>query len=253
MNPIEGGYYLKARCIKESDVASAPPHVREIWDYFLRSAFWRDGKHLKRGQLLTSYLDIQEALSWQVGYRKMTYKKHHCEMSMKWFLKRNMITTAKTTMGMVITVCNYDTYQEPTAYDNYTKATTKTTMKLQPTATIDEEEYKKGNKEEGNSPPSGGRNKNYSPAFLEFWAAYPKKRGKIEAARKFKSMKCAGLLPEILPAISAHMGTDEWKKEGGAFIPHPSTWLNQGRWEDVMGISVKKAGGRTTTRRYEGT
>jgi hypothetical protein len=25
---------------------------------------------------------------------------------------------------------------------------------------------------------------------------------------------------------------DDWLREAGRFIPHPSTWLSQGRWQD---------------------
>ena len=28
--------------------------------------------------------------------------------------------------------------------------------------------------------------------------------------------------------------TDEWTKNNGQFIPYPSTWLNQKRWEDEL-------------------
>jgi hypothetical protein len=28
------------------------------------------------------------------------------------------------------------------------------------------------------------------------------------------------------------MTSAEWTKDGGQFIPHPATWLNQKRWED---------------------
>jgi hypothetical protein len=76
---IKGGYYLKARCIEDSDIAHAPPHVREIWDYLLRTVNYKDKKTngiiIKRGQTMRSYSDIQEALSWKVGWRKMTYSK----------------------------------------------------------------------------------------------------------------------------------------------------------------------------------
>ena len=29
----------------------------------------------------------------------------------------------------------------------------------------------------------------------------------------------------------------EWKKENGKYIPHPTTWLNQKRWEDELNDS----------------
>ncbi len=83
------------------------------------------------------------------------------------------------------------------------------------------------------------KNPLFTDAFERFWAAYPRKVGKLDAAKKFKRLKCAGLLEQILRALQWQQQTDDWKKEGGEFIPHPATWLNQGRWEDDPGGGVK--------------
>lgn len=146
---IPGGYYLKARKIQESDIAHAPPHVREIWDWLIHNALHDDYGKLKRGQLRTTYQDILDGLSWYVGYRKMRYKKHNCEMAMKWLTKAGMITTAKTTRGMIVTVCNYDVYQNPKNYESHTNVDTKATMKLQGTDTIYKNDNNVNNEDSG--------------------------------------------------------------------------------------------------------
>lgn len=120
-NPkIEGGYYIKARVISNSEITHSPPHVREIWDWLLKEANHKDrkvsGKIIKRGQCFTSYNDIREALSWKVGYRKQRYKKSDCDFSMRFLRSRLMITTQKTTRGLIITICNYGFYQNPKNY-----------------------------------------------------------------------------------------------------------------------------------------
>jgi hypothetical protein len=134
---IKGGYYMKARKIQESEIAHAPPHVREIWDFFLCTASHSNGKSLERGQLLTSYEDIREALHWMVGWRKMRYSKWDCEKALKWLKKATMITTQKTTKGMIVTICNYRLYQNPKNYESHTEAKGKATRKPQTTDTID--------------------------------------------------------------------------------------------------------------------
>jgi len=74
--------------------------------------------------------------------------------------------------------------------------------------------------------------------FEEFWKAYPRKVG-IEAARKkFDSAIKKTTIQKIILAISAQKKTDQWRKDGGQFIPHPATWLNQGRWDDVPKIEA---------------
>ena len=41
-------------------------------------------------------------------------------------------------------------------------------------------------------------------------------------------------LPTILAAIEAQKKSEQWVKDGGQYIPHPATWLNQGRWDDQV-------------------
>ncbi len=211
---IDGGYILQPRCIKYSDIAHAPPHVREIWAWILLEANHTDTNVCKRGQLIRTYKDIQEDLHWMVGYRKETYKKHHCEIAMKWLRKATMITTMKTTRGIVITVINYDKFQDPKNYESYTKATAKTTMKLQPTDTINKNERMK--------------EEIYTSKFLEFWDLYPSRKGKGAAVKAYDKVKSSH--SEIITGLKAQL--PELKTKDKQYIPHPTTWLNQRRWED---------------------
>lgn len=125
---ILGGFYLKARCIRNSEIAIAPPHVREIWDWLIGKANHRDrkiqGTLIKRGQCLTTYNDILEGLKWKIGYRYDRYSKNHCETAMKWLTKHTMIHTAKTTRGIIVTIFNYDKYQNPKNYETYSETYT---------------------------------------------------------------------------------------------------------------------------------
>ena len=114
------GYYIKARAIKDSSISRCPPHFREIWDYLLREANHKDVKYngfiVKRGQLFRSVTDIREDMHWNVGWRKITYKKHECENAMKYLRQADMIATTRAVRGAVITIINYDTYQNPKLY-----------------------------------------------------------------------------------------------------------------------------------------
>jgi len=151
-NRIPGGYILKARCIADSDVAHAPPHVREIWDFFLLRAMFKDGRHIERGALATSYVEIRNALAWSLGWRKEQYTKWHCESAMKWLKKHNMIATRRTTHGFIVTVCNYARYQNPNNYENREETPTGATGAPQTTDTTE----KKDKKEEGKNSPVAG-------------------------------------------------------------------------------------------------
>ena len=76
--------------------------------------------------------------------------------------------------------------------------------------------------------------------FDRFWAAYPKKVGKEYAKKCFLRLKVdEALLNKMIDALAVQKQTDDWQRDGGRFIPNPSTWLNQGRWQDE-GITVEK-------------
>jgi hypothetical protein len=63
--------------------------------------------------------------------------------------------------------------------------------------------------------------------FEGFWSAYPRRIGKAAARRAWeKAMKVT--TPEV---IGAALRAAEWP-EDPQYIPHPATWLNQGRWDD---------------------
>lgn len=68
--------------------------------------------------------------------------------------------------------------------------------------------------------------------FAEFWLAYPKKKGKTEAAKVWKRLRINGNLPKVLAAVEAQKQSKDWQKDDGQFIPFPATWLNRGQWED---------------------
>ncbi|MBM3205934.1 hypothetical protein FJZ41_03760 [Candidatus Shapirobacteria bacterium] len=75
--------------------------------------------------------------------------------------------------------------------------------------------------------------------FTQFWQSYPKKIGKSAALKVWEKIKNRPPIETILTAIENQKNSNQWKKENGQFIPNPTTWLNQGRWDDE--IFVKKS------------
>lgn len=249
MESVEGGFYLKARKIKGSAIAKAPPHVREIWDWILMNANFADRGNLKRGQLIASYDQIIEDLSWYVGYRKMTYKKHHCETAMKLLVKHTMVTTTKTARGMIITVCNYDKYQDPANYESRNGAETKTTRKPHENRTKTEE-CKKEKKEtlqavgtSGQEEKAKEEGQSAEERFSAFWESYPRKIEKKRAAIVWKQKNCGnGKFNAIMAKLEEYKRSDQWQRDNGRYIPHPATWLNGERWNDELSCQVPQGG-----------
>jgi hypothetical protein len=75
----------------------------------------------------------------------------------------------------------------------------------------------------------------YSPQFITFWLAYPKKIGKGAAYGAWRKINPSAILAQqMISAVKRQKETPQWLKNDGEFIPHPATWLNQRRWEDEL-------------------
>ncbi|MGD4429320.1 hypothetical protein QT726_22310 [Xanthomonas citri pv. citri] len=66
--------------------------------------------------------------------------------------------------------------------------------------------------------------------FPRFWAAYPVKKGKADALKKWKSKGCDAMADQIIAHVRRmEREDDDWLR---GFIPHGSTYINGERWED---------------------
>lgn len=76
------------------------------------------------------------------------------------------------------------------------------------------------------------------PTFNEFWALYPRKISKRVAEKSWSKMTPQEQ-SDALEAIPNHLEYWKLKNTETEYIPHPATWLNQGRWEDELDMTVK--------------
>jgi hypothetical protein len=74
--------------------------------------------------------------------------------------------------------------------------------------------------------------------FDEFWSAYPRKEAKPRAVKAWRKIP-AGEYPQILADIERRKRSEDWKRDGGRFIPHPASYLNERRWEDADAMQQK--------------
>lgn len=76
--------------------------------------------------------------------------------------------------------------------------------------------------------------------FSKFWKTYPKKRDKAKAQRAFLKIKnIEKVFPVMMQALEKQKASADWQKDGGQFIPYPTTWLNGKRWEDVEQVDIQ--------------
>ena len=68
--------------------------------------------------------------------------------------------------------------------------------------------------------------------FNEFWSLYPRKVGKLKAQKLWKKISAKDR-KDIISHLPNRTATDkQWLKDGGQYIPYPTTFLNEGRWMD---------------------
>lgn len=79
----------------------------------------------------------------------------------------------------------------------------------------------------------------FKKEFLEFYKLYPNKKAKPDAEKAFIRARERGVSFETIM-----QGLDQYKTANhfeGYKWAHPSTWLNQGRWEDDYSEEKKKS------------
>jgi hypothetical protein len=85
---------------------------------------------------------------------------------------------------------------------------------------------------------------NSASPFESFWAAYPRKVGKQAAKKAFSKVSVP--VKTLIDAVNSQKNSEQWRKDNGQYIPNPATWLNQGRWDDVL----TEAGSQPTKEEY---
>lgn len=80
------------------------------------------------------------------------------------------------------------------------------------------------------------------PGFDDFWSVYPRKVAKqtaVKAWGKTGANDSQALTDTIIADVKRRVDS-EWKGKDVQYIPHPSTYLNQRRWEDETAPTERK-------------
>jgi|GEM_PF-1023015 hypothetical protein len=113
---------------------------------------------------------------------------------------------------------------------------------------INQETITQEREREDSTPPNPPAKKS-ADDFSVFWLAYPKKQDKQNALKIWKKLNPdAETQRKMILAIQAQRASPQWQKDGGQFIPLPSTWLNGRRWEDQP--TQAPPGRRVTAQNY---
>lgn len=133
------GYILESKDILNSAIWHKPPLYFKVWHYLLIRAQFQDYKGLKRGQLITSINEIRDACSYKVGFRIekpsakqirgiLDFLRFPDEVVCEGECEGAMIVTTKVANGILVTICNYNVYQDFKTYDGNCDGSTMVTM-----------------------------------------------------------------------------------------------------------------------------
>lgn len=76
-----------------------------------------------------------------------------------------------------------------------------------------------------------GKAKGEAKRFSDFWTAYPSKKGKAEAEKRWKADRLDEMADTIIQHVYLMIAEDDGWQRG--YAPMGSTYLNQKRWTDV--------------------
>ena len=262
------GWIKLHRCIMEHWIYSEKPFSRfQAWVDILMMANHEDKKILlgnklievKRGSFITSEAKLMDRWGWS---------KSKLRSFLKLLQNDGMIIKKTDHKKTAITVVNYSVYQdketikepqkdhretikEPQKDTNKNDKNDKNEKKYiyicapdgaraytapSPSGSVeasDEVAAALEDKPSKSGPRSPFTSKRQEQLFDEFWAQYPKKRSKGRAERAWVKIKPdEQLFKAILDGLERAKTSVEWQKDGGQYIPYPSTWLNAKGWED---------------------
>lgn len=221
--------------------------LEDLW----QSAAWQPQRVIsrdqqitvERGQVLTSVLAL--AARWRWTRAKV-------RTFLGWLVDDQEIAIRSTNRRTIITVCNYAKWQDLQPPGRPAKSPI---LKQQTDQQIDHVEPSEPSepvffpelvpREKSIASTTGGPG-----GFEEFWKAYPRKVGKTAARRVWD--RDHPPLEQVLAALAWQIHSDQWTKDGGEFIPHPATYLNQGRYLDERSNGHRRFETKTQTalRRY---
>ncbi len=268
---LENGYIRMYRSLTQWEWYTDANTVR-VFIHLLLTVNYEEGRWkgivVKRGQRIASYSILAKEL-------KMTEKMIRTAVN---HLKRTgEVAHTKCAKHAVFTVINYDKFQERSVIEadcgqaagsqgagkgqqrnkakEYNKAINNNppySPPLEGTENVESGENLDFQTESGSPSESGSHSKTRKPReiltkaqrglFDMFYTAYPKKQGKGQAERAWKSIDPdQALLARILDGLENAKRYDS-RFQNRQYTPNPATWLNGRGWEDEYSTQGRSTG-----------
>jgi hypothetical protein len=164
--PVPGGFILFSRRFIEL-LADMPLLDRTLWVWLYCKANHSNQAGLARGELVTTIDEMRDAMRYRVGYRTIKPSEKELRRALERLYERNTIVPHKTTRGLVITICDYDLYQNKANYECLNERATDVPTKGQEGAHYKQECNKNEKNEGGGKPTSFSFKSSYMKTFDE--------------------------------------------------------------------------------------
>lgn len=209
-------------------------NTKSVFLHCLIKASWNDyrwkGTVIKAGSFPTSYMKLAAELGLTESKVRTSIKK---------LILTGELTKEVTDEKTVITVMNWANYQSSSSSDDkdddrqIAGKSQANRRRIATTKKYRSKEVKEvKNKDSKDLKPMVISN-DRDGWFEEFWNIYPKKIQKKTSEQKFKlHVKDVLTFNTIMFDLSIRVKSNDWLKEDGQYIPNPTTYLNQRRWED---------------------
>jgi hypothetical protein len=237
------GFYLMHRGWQENPVFdNAEFSRRDAWIWMIENACYRDtrvgikGKSvdLKRGQLSFSTRFLATKWRWsEAGVRRFITRLQ----------TDAMIDAASDAGQMVVTICNYDTYQtsiEATDAASDAEVDAAATQERRSSDAKKKEVNKENNRDSISSDPIlvlvGEPQKvdvaktNLTAEFAAWYAQYPRREDKIAAEKAYRTARKKASAADLLGGAMAYAAECDRAGRERRYIKLPASWLNAGSW-----------------------
>ena len=253
---IPSGFITLARVILSKDEfqEDAPLSKRDAYIELMLMASYTEQTatnggeqiELHRGQLLVSEKDLMARFRW--GNTKV-------RNFLKWLEDEGIATIdkavckagSKAVRKAVLTLVDY-------GFASYRKAVDKVVDKAVDKA-VPGKERKEAKESKGYILSNATHSSEYreinnitlNADFEQFWAAYPRKVSKQTALASYTKARQTVTAETIMAGVDRYTKWIAAVHQEAQYIAHPSTWLNQRRWEDEYPVTaeqptVKKTG-----------
>ena len=190
-------------------------HVKKSWE-------WKKKKfEVQPGQFITSLDNLAAKAGKDITPR-------HVRTALKNFEKLDFLTNESSSTGRLITVKSWDRYQATEFGDDKAAVKARSNPGQSPVKPRSPNKNDKNDKNDKTKKTETG----IDPEFDLFWTAYPRKLKKADALKAWQKAMRKPPIEYILEQLEKWKGSGDWTKEGGRYVPHPTTWINGERWND---------------------